>query len=132
MAIEIDGESGWATLQSSGLGTVVDPMVVRCGELFLKGAAGAKKPNEVWSVLTANIQAIGMFFDTLLLNDAIPVFNYDSSFDPQVTFDRRVLARLNETGLVLYDVQVGDGPYLQVKQAALAKLKQLYDGTRRL
>jgi len=32
----------WSTLSANGLDTVVDPMVVRCGEFFLKGAAAAR------------------------------------------------------------------------------------------
>jgi hypothetical protein len=41
MKITINETSDWKKLVADGLGTVVDPLVFRCGELFLKGANDA-------------------------------------------------------------------------------------------
>ena len=107
-------------------------MVFRCGELFLKGASGVGDPKNVWSFLTANIHAIGMFFDCLILNQKIPVFNYGDTFDATLNFDNRALTCINQYDEVLYDINVEYNQYHQVKSAALAEITELYEGPNRI
>jgi len=131
--IIIKETSDWKNqLVDNGLSIVVDPMVFRSGELFLKGASGAGTPESVWSLLSANLHAIGMFFDCLILNEKIPVFNYGDTFDMQLNFDQRVLTRINNHQEVLYDVDVEFGSYHQVKSAAVAELKKVYEEPKRI
>lgn len=131
--VTIHDTSDWKNqLAAKGLKTVVDPMVFRSGEFFLKGASGVQDPESIWGLLSANIQAIGMFFDCLVLNDKIPVFNYGDTFDSELNFDQRVLTRVNQKAEILYDVDVEYQCYQQVKWAALAELKKAYEGPRKI
>src|SRR5437868_408586 len=106
MPIFVKETSDWQQLSRQGLETVVDPMVFRCGELFLQGAKGANDPETTWDLLTANIHAIGMFFDCLILNEKLPVFNYAATFDGHLNFEQRVLTQINLYAgkEVIYDV----------------------------
>lgn len=135
MTILIEKEEHWQALADQGLQTVVDPMVYRCGELFLKSARGVADPDETWKLLDANVHAIGMFFDALILEERLPVFNYGDTFDFKLNFDSRTLSRINEEdkdGPVLFDVDVKYDPYDKVRSAALVELRKLYQGPRRI
>jgi hypothetical protein len=110
MTITIEQATDWQQLPKRGLETVIDPMVLRCGELFLKGISGVDN-SEVWSLLKANLLALGTFFDCLILNEKIPVFNYGDTFDAGLNFDQRVLTRINQYEEILYDVNVSYAPY---------------------
>ncbi len=68
-----------------------------------------------------------MFFDAIILEDRIPVFDYGDTFDMGLNFDDRVLAAVNASGPILFDVAVGFGPYHEVKAAALEELRKLYE-----
>jgi hypothetical protein len=108
------------------------PWFFEAASCFLKGVSGVETPENTWSLLSVNFQAIGMFFDCLILNDKIPVFNYGDTFDMQLNFDQRVLTRINDYQEVLYDVDVEFGSYHQVKSAAVAELKKVYEGPQRI
>src|ERR1700722_933552 len=135
MRITIANESDWKQLAAQGFSTVLDPMVVRCGELFLRGVQEAVAAETVWELLESNVHGVAMFFDRLVLDDKIPIFNYGDTFDMKLNFDQRVFSRINDYDDVLYDVDTGFGPgsaYDEVKLAALAELAKLYDGTHRV
>lgn len=132
MKIAIKETSDWQKLRKQGLETVIDPMVFRCGELFLKGVSNAPVPDKIWNLLTANLHAIEMFFDSLVLNEKLPVFNYGDTFDMPLNFDQRVLTRINEFDEVLFDIDVEYMPYHDVKIAALAELMKIYDGAHKI
>lgn len=127
MKITVDKSDDW--LQIAGLrAPVVDPMILRCGELFLRGAAGARNANTAWDLMTRNIHALGTFFDRLILDEKIPVFNYADSFDLDQNFNQRALAQVNAKEEILVDVDVRYGAYYEVKSAAIEELKKFYDG----
>jgi hypothetical protein len=135
MPITIASESDWKQLADQGVNAVLDPMVVRCGELFLRGVKEATFPEAVWDLLEANIHGVAMFFDRLVLDEKIPIFNYGDTFDMRLNFDQRVFSRINDYDNALYDINTGFGPdcqYDQVKRAALAELAKVYDGTHRV
>jgi hypothetical protein len=73
-----------------------------------------------------------MFFDAIVLNELIPIFNYGDTFDAKLNWDKSVLGRLNDRGPVLVDIDVAYEPYWQVKTAAIAELTKLYQGERRV
>jgi hypothetical protein len=77
--------------------------------------------------MTKNIHALGTFFDRLILDERIPVFNYADSFDLEQNFDERALSQVNANEEILVDVDVRHGAYHEVKNAALAELKKLYE-----
>jgi hypothetical protein len=132
MTLHVRNLNDWEALSHDGLDVVVDPMVVRCGEVFLRGAVGARDAAQTWSLLERNVHALALFFDTLILEDRIPVFNYGDTFDAQLDFDQRVFAVVNDVEHVLYDVSVEYGPYVEVKTAAIAELRKLYSGHQKI
>lgn len=77
----VTSASDCSALSANGLDTVVDPMVVRCGEFFLKGAAGVPDAHQAWDLLSRNVHSLGMFFDAIVLQERIPVFNYGDTYD---------------------------------------------------
>jgi hypothetical protein len=122
----------WSALSAKGLDTVVDPMVVRCGELFLKGATSVPDARQVWDLLSKNVHSLGMFFDAVILQDRIPVFNYGDTYDMGLNFEARTLNAVNRDGPVLEEVDVQYEPYMQVKNNVLTKLAELYSGPPRI
>jgi hypothetical protein len=127
MKVTIEKPEDWLAVAKLG-GPVVDPMILRCGELFLRGSAGARDADAAWDLMTRNIHALGTFFDRLILDEKIPVFNYADTFDIDQNFNQRSLSQVNATEEILVDVDVRYGAYQDVKSAALAELKKLYDG----
>jgi hypothetical protein len=126
MTVTIAQPDDWSAIANLG-GPVVDPMIVRCGEIFLRGAAGARDPGAAWDLLTKNIHALGMFFDRLILDKQIPVFNYADTFDIDQNFNARALSQVNATEEILVDVDVRYDAYREVRGAALAELKKRFD-----
>ena len=133
MSISINETSDWKKLTAQGLETVVDPLVFRCGELFLKGAKNADA-DKIWELLSLNIHAIGMFFDALILKEKLPVFNYADTFDSQLDFDDHVLTKINSYDKVpvLYDIKVGYEAYMIVKNAALTEMEKVFNGAQKI
>jgi hypothetical protein len=125
MKVIIEKLEDWLTVAKLG-GPVVDPMILRCGELFLRGAAGARDADAAWDLMTKNIHAVGSFFDRLILDDKIPVFNYADTFDIDQNFNKRTLSQVNMDEEILVDIDVRSAAYQEVKRAALAELKKLY------
>lgn len=123
MAIVITNRNEWVKLAS--LDTVVDPMIIRAGELFLQGAGD----EETWAFLSSNLHGVGMFFDTLVVRERIPVFDYGDTYDmslsPLHVFD---LVNINDE--ILVPVSVGYEAYGEVKRAALGEVAALYEGPR--
>lgn len=132
MTITIAETSDWKKLHEQGLETVVDPMVFRCGELFLKGASDVLKPDDTWDLLTKNLHAMAIFFDSLILNEKLPVFNYGDTFDMRLDFDQCMLTRINDYDEVFNDVAVEYGAYHEVKTAALTELMKVYEGPHKI
>jgi hypothetical protein len=124
----VASEKDWNKLKANGLDTVIDPMVIRSGELFLRGSAGVADPDRVWNVLSRNVHSVGMFFDALILQQRIPVFNYGATFDAHVNLDAWTLHAVNRDESVLEDVDVMYGPYMDVKRELLAELAERYSG----
>ena len=132
MPITITQHSDWTKLTDQGLRTVIDPMVFRCGELFLKGAQGIPDPEHTWKLLNKNIHALGMFCDSIITNEYLPVFNYGDTFDAMLNFDQRTLTKINDKEEVLYDVNVEYEVYHQIKSAAIEELQMLYEGENKI
>lgn len=132
MAITISNHEDWSKLTGQGLKTVVDPMVFRSGELFLKGSKGVDHPEETFELLNKNIQAIGMFCDSMVLNEKLPVFNYGDTFEGMLNFDQRTLTQINDKEEVLYDVDVEYSVYRDVKSSAIDELQKLFEGEKKI
>lgn len=127
MTLFVEKPEDWQSVAAIG-GPVVDPMILRCGELFLRGSANTYNPPDAWDLLDKNIHALATFFDRLILDEKIPVFDYSFTFDVIQNFEERTLAAVNSDDEVLVDVNVRQDAYMQVKDAALAELRRLYAG----
>lgn len=126
MKVTVEKPDDWLAIAKLG-GPVVDPMILRCGELFLRGAAGVRDAHAAWDLMTKNIHALGTFFDRLILDERIPVFNYADTFDVDQNFNQRTLSQVNGNEEILIDVDVRYEAYQEVKSAALSELKKLYN-----
>ncbi len=138
MPVIVDIDEDWQRVASVG-GPVVDPMILRCGDIFLRGAAvspyeileqrGNTKvtQHDVWQVLDVNLKALATFFDRIVLDEKIPIFDYTQSFLVDPSFDRTSLGLVNQGGdEVLVEVQVNYDIYSKVKAAAEEQLAVLY------
>lgn len=126
LQVDLESTSDWNELRNMGLGVVVDPMVFRSGEIFLKGSSGSYSSKDAnWDVLSHNLHSIGAFFDALILNEKIPVFDYGHSFLGDCSFYEMVLTKINDYDDVLFNVHVGMEPYHEIKKAALAELERM-------
>jgi uncharacterized protein (UPF0147 family) len=137
MPVLVNTADDWQKVSRIG-GPVVDPMILRCGEIFLRGADvvpgqilppqpyGAVSQSDVWQLLEVNLQGLSSFFDRIVLEDQIPVFDYTDSFKVDHNFDKTSLNQVNEGGEILVEVQVDHDVYRDVKSAAEVKLTELY------
>jgi hypothetical protein len=103
--IRIEDPADWQRLIERNLTTVLDPMVYRAGEIFLRGRSGRALGNapavplqeqRAWDFLDKNLLALGFFFDALILNEHLPIFNYGDTFDMHLNFEQRSFAAFNE------------------------------------
>ncbi len=107
-------------------GFVPDPMIIRAGEIFASGLTASKRLSQydwqVWEALQLNIGSIVDFFDMLVTRTAIPLIDYNGTFEPLVfdapreTFPARDL---------FCEVEVGHVVYEEIKKGALIKLADL-------
>jgi hypothetical protein len=117
----------WGTLRKRGLTTVVDPMIYRAGELFCAGYRQAPHPIQTWSALSANLAGLSAFFDAIVYNDQLPIFDYGITF-PEAEIvgagtGYRLVPGVNVNDEILVPIRVHEPVYAPVKEAALAELR---------
>ena len=124
MRIEENSVAGWLGYANT-FGFVPDPMILRTGEVFLNGASGSKglirDDSRLWNALRENIGGLVDFFDLLVTRGAIPLINYEDSFDMM-----RIVAPLKD--IIpdrMHPVTVGYTVYNTVKKGALLNLGAL-------
>jgi hypothetical protein len=125
MAVKVESTEDWQKVSQIG-GPVVDPMILRCGEVFLLGPNATANESDEWALLDINLHALGTFFDRIVLDEHIPVFDYTASFQVNPNFNKSALSEVNDRGEVLVEVNVSDCAYIKVKSLAEEKLIQLY------
>lgn len=127
----------WSELARQGLGTVIDPLVLRIGHLFLCGMPrNEEAARRQWEVIENNLGALVSFFDLVVLRDQFPAFNYYDTYDnPYGTYDNAYGAVENHVGAPSLEavLNIGDKTlvhvdmehelYKQVKTAALTQLR---------
>jgi hypothetical protein len=76
--------AGWRGFQDAGLDVVLDPMILRTGEMFLAGRSGAAAyspdPEAVWAGIVRNLSALFSFFDLLVTRRRLPFLQYWETF----------------------------------------------------
>jgi len=133
-AIRIESDADWALLTRRGLTTVLDPMVFRAGEIFLRGRSGHALGDgpavpldeaRAWDFLDKNLLALGFFLDALILNERLPLFNYGDTFDMHLNFEQRSFAVFNDSGRpAIETVDVTWSAYMPIKEGALDTLAE--------
>jgi hypothetical protein len=130
--IEIQSATDWDKISKAGLKVVVDPMVFRTADVFLRGAKGfaqssdSKSQEKMWSAISGNIGALCTFFDTLILEDRLPMYDYGMTFPPDLETGKHTLVEYcNETDNVLVTVSVQQEAYKEMKREAVAILDEL-------
>jgi hypothetical protein len=129
MHIHVAARDDWGLLANRGLTTVVDPMVYRSADVFIRGAKTArKKGNEqfAWDGLHANTGSLVAFFDAIVFHDALPMFDYDQTFPEDIHAGRNALLEAcNQSDDVLVEVHVSHEPYKEIKDAVAPDLMSL-------
>jgi hypothetical protein len=130
--IEIKTDADWQKIRAEKLNVVVDPMVFRTADVFLRGAKGMgqsrelKHPATMWSAISSNIGSLCTFFDALILEKRLPMYDYAMTFPPDIETGRHTLIETcNADEEVLVSVSVQYEAYRQIKQAAVAVLHEL-------
>lgn len=120
----IADEADWQLIHSGDV--VVDPLVLRYGEVFLggRGAAG-DRADAKWRAIANDIGGLLLFFDQIMLRERIPIFDYGDTFDSGLNLSERVLARVNDREEILVEVDVQYGPYTKAKTVALEQVAEL-------
>ena len=118
------GQEAWDDLVSRGLDVVIDPMVLRTGQMFLEGApADLTAADRRWSAIEEDLGALAAFFDLLVMRRQFPAFNYEDTFDPGPDVGDPLGELVNSEGdKVLFHVDVEHQMYRKAKGAALAEI----------
>ncbi len=110
-----------------GFEVIVDPVVYRIGELFLKQATARKDGDywdeQDWAQISQDIGALVTFFDLLILHQRIPAFDYSATFDPMA-------GQINAVGgeNIIKDVHVRGDVYSPIRDAVVAQLQDRMAG----
>jgi hypothetical protein len=125
--LQLETRADWQKLRDDGLSIVLDPMVFRAGDLFLGGRSGTYgSPNETWGALSANVAGLAVFFDAIVLNEQLPIFDYGITFPEYeqagAGASHRLVPLVNANGDVLRPVRLHEHAYLPFKEAALEEL----------
>ena len=130
--IEIKTDADWEKIRDEKLNVVVDPMVFRTADVFLRGAKGMaqsrelKQPATMWSAISSNIGSLCTFFDALILEKRLPMYDYAMTFPADIETGRHTLIETcNTDDEVLVSVSVQYQAYNEMKQAAIAALHGL-------
>src|SRR6185312_13364338 len=73
------------------LDTILDPMIYRTADVFLRGKAGVSRTfrsaGQVREAINRNIDSLTIFFDSIILAENLPIIDYGITFDPNIGFD---------------------------------------------
>jgi hypothetical protein len=115
--------SGWKPLEKVGF--IPDPMILRAGEVFLNGPAGARALDrneiEVQNALEANVGGLVEFFDMIVTRKTIPLINYGYTFPPHEAFT----SIEQMLGKQVCNVTIVEEAYKEIKRGALINLARL-------
>jgi hypothetical protein len=119
-------EKDWQLIQQGDV--IIDPLVLRYGEIFLGGRmAAGERADAKWRAIANDVGGLLLFFDQIVLRERIPIFNYGDTFDMGLNLSERVLARVNEHEGILVEADVQYSPYTLAKTAAIEQVKELFD-----
>jgi len=94
-----------------GLDAVVDPMIYRTAEVFLRGRPGVSQTlaseDQVRKSIQRNLDSLMMFFDLIVLSRQLPIIDYGITFDRNIGVDSDdILQKCNQNEQLLVSVHV--------------------------
>jgi hypothetical protein len=122
----------WKQFRAKDLDTIVDPMVFRAADIFLRGSSTASETlpignsKEIWQALSGDISSVQAFFDQLILADRLPLIDYGITFDSALSYDIPWVCQIVNEELqdrVIYTVHVHDQVSKQARVSAMAAMK---------
>jgi hypothetical protein len=125
---DIDWERFTHFTPASGLDTVVDPMIYRTAEAFLRGRTGVAlsfgSEDEVRKSIQRNLDSLMTFFDLIILSKQLPIIDYGITFDPNVGVDSdNIVQMCNQDEQLLVSVHVCEPVSRESRNAAFQMMK---------
>lgn len=110
------------------LDVIVDPMIYRTADVFLRGKTGVSETMSSWEqvrkAITRNIDSLTMFFDLFILSENLPIIDYGITFDPHISLNpSEIIEKCNQVEKVLISVHVCHPASTEARQAALDLMK---------
>src|SRR5947199_3438000 len=131
-SVSIQTSADWEIIRQEKLKVVVASMVFRAADVFLRGIKGTERdankaePEKLWAALSSNIGSLCAFFDAVILEDRLPMYDYAMTFPPDFHTGKHGLVDVcNRDEPVLVTITVGFEAYREVKEAAIATLRKL-------
>lgn len=114
--------------KSVALDLIVDPMIYRTADVFMRGKSGVSQSfgnsDAVWQAINRNIDSLVIFFDNLILSENLPIIDYGSTFDKHVGFDEHpIIQKCNQTGKTLFQVHVCGAATQEARFAVFETMK---------
>jgi hypothetical protein len=129
--IKIGSTSEWKQLFDMKMDMIVDPMIFRVGDVFLRGRTMAMKtlsskdPDRIMSAITGDVGSLISFFDQLVMAEALPVIDYGITFDSTLKYDTPwICQQVNQVfgEKVLWTVHVNRDASEEARTSALQQL----------
>jgi hypothetical protein len=131
--IQIEKLDQWKQFRANNLDTIVDPMVFRAADIFLRGRTNARETlpigdaEKIWQALSTDLNSVQAFFDQLLLNDRLPLIDYGITFDSALNYDTPWVCQTVNEALefqVVYTVHVSGEASQSARDAATAAMNK--------
>jgi hypothetical protein len=131
--LTISKAEDWRQFRERGLESILDPMVFRAGDVFLRGqqvasqTLSSRDAEQVWSVLSGDVSSLFLFFDQLVFSERLPLIDYGTTYDSQLGYDTPWIGRLiNERmdAKVVETVHVMGDMAQTARSAAIASLPE--------
>jgi hypothetical protein len=117
----------WKLLRKERLLTLLDPMVFRAADAFLRGAP-AEGDEPIWEAFSKNIDAFAVFVDAVMLNDRLPIIDYQVTWEPGIADSTDTLVGIcNADEELLVEVRVREDAYQAARVPAVQALQSLPD-----
>jgi hypothetical protein len=115
----------WKALRQKRLRTVLDPLVFRAADAFLRGAPPADD-EPLWDAISQSVDALAVFVDAVMLQDQLPIFDYGVTWEPELAGSAANLVELcNQDEELLVEVHVDGYAYQQARRPAVEALQAL-------
>jgi hypothetical protein len=114
----IETDEDWRTLAEQEASVVLDPTAIRVAELFLRGRRYAGE--NTWAAIKANVSSLATFFDSLVLYEHIPLFDYALTFPRSAS---EVLGDLSICEPVVIPVAVQPNAYTPIQLDVIARMR---------